>query len=156
MREILANDKKFPYLQRLASQRLEETRAVCRKTGLLNSCISQAGEHSLTIMPWTGTIQMRSICRILRYGFKEQLKISNVGGRIPYYLIVNTQLPKEEFENRLCHLCRENIDNIEVLDEDEVPFSDKFDCFLPIELVRGGYRSNELDSSGAINDLIER
>jgi ATP-dependent Lhr-like helicase len=146
MRQVLLEDKSYPYLQQGARTRLEQGRQLARKEGLESSYLFGLEDNYCCILPWAGTIAFRTLERFLRQHCKEALKIKGVMPRSPYYFIVN--LGKAKLENlywEIKSLAERRLHPEELLAEDEAPKLQKYDEFMPAELLRKAFATDYLN-----------
>src|SRR5579883_2726303 len=89
MRQALLEDMDYAYLQPGAKARLAAARKLAQKEGIASSHLLPLEGNACCILPWAGTIAVRTLERLLRLHCREALKIKGVSGRSPYFLVVN-------------------------------------------------------------------
>ena len=99
-----------------------------------------------------GTIAYRTLERWLRYAGKEELGIVSTSGISPYFLTVQLKKPAV---NELCQwiISKQNdeIEGRDLLGEAEAPQLQKYDEFVPPELLHKAFAGDCLD----IGDMKE-
>jgi len=145
MRQVLAEDTVYPYLKPAAAARLEQARAVARTTGMLEKPLVHLGGYSWAWFPWLGTRSFRTLRRYLGQ-FKDEFRLSKIEFAGCYYLTFRMERGQGEdllrtMEGRLCRL---GLDAGELIAETETPVYEKYDGFLPGELLRAAYREDKL------------
>lgn len=145
MRQVLLEDVDYAYLQAGARQRLQQARTIAQQFGLDYRCVLPLEDHYCCIFPWTGTIGFRTLERYLRLPCREALKIKGVSGRSPYFLVVNLgQCSRESLICEIKALGDRRLDAIELLGPDEVPKLQKYDEFMPPDLLRRAFAVDRL------------
>jgi ATP-dependent Lhr-like helicase len=147
MRQVLLEDAVYPYLQAGAKHRLQEARQLAKKHGLGSASLFPLDEEGYCyILPWAGTVAVRTLERYLRMHCRETLKTRGVTGRPPYYLVVNLgtcKLGQLHYEIKSLGDRRMSIE--ELLAEDEAPKLQKYDEFIPPELLRKAFATDYLN-----------
>ncbi|WP_412028731.1 DEAD/DEAH box helicase [Deinococcus yunweiensis] len=67
MREILASENDYTYLQPAARERLQAGRELARASGLLTGCVHPLSGHQLLLTPWRGTHVQGSLLTVLNH-----------------------------------------------------------------------------------------
>jgi ATP-dependent helicase Lhr and Lhr-like helicase len=140
MRQILFEDQDYPYLQNGAKERLQDARKLARDHELDRTAIVLLEDKYCCIFPWVGTLEFRTLERFINLHCREALKIKSVQGRSPYFLVVN--LGKCELRNLYCEitsLADRHLDLETLLKPDEAPKLQKYDEFIPVELLRKAF-----------------
>jgi ATP-dependent Lhr-like helicase len=105
-------------------------------------------------LPWAGTIAVRTLERFLRLHCREALKIKGVVGRSPYFLVVNLgKCNTVNLYHEIKSLSDRRINAIDLLGEEEAPKLQKYDEFIPTDLLRRAFASDQLDIT-ALGSLI--
>lgn len=154
MRQVLAEDTLYPYLQPHARESLEKSRRLARQAGILTRAWIPGEGSGFYLFPWTGTKTLRTMAKLLSHGFRDTLEIQNVG-ESRHYLYVSSGLPAEEVMRRMQTLDADPEDPSLVLLPGQVPRVDKFDFALPDGLLRTAYLHNQTDVPGALALLRE-
>ncbi len=152
MRQVLCEDTVYPYLKENAVQRLAAARNVARNTGMTEHAVVHLGGYSWCFFPWLGTRSFRTLRKYLaRVGAPFQ--ISNLEFEGCYY--ISFKMERGTGEELLTYLCdkvaREGIDRVALVGANESPVFEKYDEWIPGELLRHAYVEDRLRT-----DEIER
>lgn len=146
MRKVLQETTMYPYLQPGAKRRLQEARELAQYKGFLHQPIQLIEEDVCCILPWMGTIPFRTLERFLRFYAKDALGLKSIKGRSPYFLIVRLGKCKlETLEHEIRSLADRRLEANMLLPDDEIPKLQKFDPYIPSELLRKSFMSDYLD-----------
>lgn len=139
MRQVLAEEKAYPYLMKNASARLAEARRTARYSGLCEAPLVNLGGDMWCLFPWLGTYAFLAMERFLKLKCAEQLGISALDSSRPYFIQFKMKAAKEEFFRVLKAEAAKAFDPIELVYQGEIPLFEKYDEFIPPELVRKGF-----------------
>ena len=154
MRQALLEETEYLYLQPGAKARLAAARKLAQKEGLASSYLFPLEGNACCILPWAGTIAVRTLERFLRLHCREALKIKGVVGRSPYFLVVNLgKCSTVNLYHEIKSLSDRRINAIDLLGEEEAPKLQKYDEFIPTDLLRRAFASDQLDIT-ALGSLI--
>ncbi|MBW4690833.1 MAG: DEAD/DEAH box helicase [Lyngbya sp. HA4199-MV5] len=146
MRQALLEDTDYAYLQPGAKARLAEARTLAKKEGLESSYLFPLEGNACCILPWAGTIAVRTLERFLRLHCRETLKIKGVMGRSPYFLVVNMgKCSTVSLYHELKSLSDRRLSADELMAEEEAPKLQKYDEFIPSTLLRRAFAADYLD-----------
>jgi len=159
MCKVLIDDESYRFLKPSASVRLQELR---REFSMLSVPINDetspmiipAGGDTYYILPWMGTRKFMVLYRLLNLVLKNTAGIASVGGYEPYYLKVSMIVCPEELIYLIKKWCSEYKSALELLGDDETPFSSKYDEFIPSELVIKSFVYDVLDVKGFVDYFI--
>ena len=154
MREILLGEEQYAYLLPNAAARLATARRVARATGMDKSLLLSIGGSSWVLFPWLGTRAFRTLKRYLRRE-AGRLGISDIQSEWCCYL---TFKGKGDLRNGFLRaigddLSRDGIDTTEMLAAGETPMFDKFDEYIPADLLKKGYIADRLSPEEVIGRL---
>lgn len=154
MREILLGEEQYAYLLPNAAARLATARRVARATGMDKSLLLSIGGSSWVLFPWLGTRAFRTLKRYLRRE-AGRLGISDIQSEGCCYL---TFKGKGDLRNGFLRaigddLTRDGIDTTEMLAAGETPMFDKFDEYIPADLLKKGYIADRLSPEEVIGRL---
>ena len=140
MREILFEDTNYPYLMENARERLLSARHTARTVGMDKSPFLAFSDTSGCLFPWLGTRAFRTLKRFLQ-AHASALGISNISSFGCCYITFKmTPDTKERFLPTLLSLIRKDgMDPYSLIPASETPISDKYDDFIPGELLRRAY-----------------
>jgi ATP-dependent Lhr-like helicase len=145
MRKVLREDTEYPYLRGGALQRLRVARAVARNTGLTESCILPLGGYTWALFPWLGTRSFRTLRRYL-VRKAGAFKLSGMDFEGCYYMTFKLEGGRGDDLMRMIgeKILREGIDPDALISPTEAPVFDKYDEYIPSELLRKAYREDKL------------
>lgn len=146
MRQALLEDIEYPYLQPGAKTRLAAARKLAQKEGFESSYLFPLEGNACCILPWAGTIAVRTLERFLRLHCRDALKIKGVVGRSPYFLVVNMgKCSTVGLYHEIKSLSDRRMSADDLLGEDEAPKLQKYDEFIPPDLLRRAFAADYLD-----------
>lgn len=144
MKQVLAEDTVYPYLKPNAEARLRSARAVARNTGMLESPIVHLGGYSWCIFPWLGTRAMRTLRKYIGKNAAD-FKVSSIEGESYYISFKMERDDPDGFLRMLDERAREKgIDAHSLVGESDAPVFEKYDPYLPSELLRKAYAEDRL------------
>lgn len=146
MRQVLLENTEYSYLQKNAIRRLQEVRQLTQNAGLDKQNILLLENNKCCIFPWMGTVAYRTLERLLNSFCRESLEISSIGGINPYYLTL--KLGKDKFSSvypEISSLCEQRITAEYLVSHAEAPELQKYDKFIPHELLRKAFVNDYLD-----------
>lgn len=153
MRDVLFNGKDYPYLCENARARLENARHVASNAGMDKTMLVFLGGQSYVLFPWLGTRSFRTLRRFLQK-YAGELGISDVESEGCYYITFKAR--GEAGKNFLFAirdiLARDGIDPRTLVREGECPVFDKYDEYIPPELLREAYATDRLRT----DEIFER
>lgn len=153
MRKILSSDENYPYLRPNASTRLAEARLLAKNAGLGENLLVRLGGDSYCFFPWLGTRSFRTMLRVLGK-YAHELGISGIE-HTPYYITFKMRgTTQQGFLEKLRRLIRRDggIDPLDLVGKSESPAFDKYDQYLPSELLRIAFAKDRLN----VDEVIER
>ena len=146
MRDVLLGDKQYAYLGDNARQRLDNARAVAQNAGMDKSCVVFLGGQSYVFFPWLGTRSFRTMRRIMQRNAGE-LGISDIQSQGCAYITFKAK-DKRAGEDLLAAIGniieRDGLDTEQLVGDGECPVYDKFDEYIPPELLRQAYAADRL------------
>ena len=145
MRRVLQEDDTYPYLMKNAVKRLEAARMAARTASLDTSPLVNLGGNVWCLAPWLGTYPFITLERILRLKCAESLGLRNLESARPFYLQFNMDVGETAFFEVLREELAKPIEPLDLVYPNELPLFDKYDEFLPPELVRKGFAYGVLD-----------
>lgn len=146
MREVLLGDKQYAYLGDNARQRLENARVVAQNAGMDKSCVVFLGGQSYVFFPWLGTRSFRTMRRLMQK-YAGELGISDIQSQGCAYITFKAK-DRRAGEDLLAAIGniieRDGLDTESLVGDGECPVYDKFDEFIPPELLRQAYAADRL------------
>lgn len=100
------------------------------------------------LLPWVGTYAFLAMERFLKIKCADRLGLRNFDSARPYYMQFTMKADEETFFRVLEEEIRKPIDPMELIYPKELPLFDKYDEYLPAELLRKGFALGVLDIEG--------
>lgn len=147
MQRVLTEDTEYPYLKPNARTRLSETRALAARTEMLKRPIVHLGGYSYALFPWVGTRQFRTLRKLL-HSLKDRFKLSAIDYERCYYITFRMERgTPDELYSALCERVAmlDSEELIELSAAGENPIFDKYDEYIPSELLRQAYAADRLE-----------
>ena len=151
MRQCLREDRDFPYLMDNARARLGQARHVAANAHLTDGPLICLGGKVWCLLPWLGTYAFLALERFLKIRCASKLGIKGLDSARPYFLQFTMQADERAFFDVLREQAELPLDPMELLYPGEVPYFDKYDDFVPEELVRKGFAYGVLDIEGMLD-----
>lgn len=145
MKEVILEDRSYPYLMKNAAARLERGRFTGRHAGVGKETLINLGGNMWCLLPWVGTYSFLAMERFLKIKCGARLGLKNFDSARPYYMQFTMRVGKEEFFRIVQEEIRAPLQPMELLYPGELPLFDKYDEYLPEELVRKGFAEGVLD-----------
>ena len=146
MKRVLLEDTVYPYLKPNAVKRLKEARVIARNTGMLEHSIVHLGGYTYAVFPWLGTVSFRTFRKFLISACTKNLRISGMEYEGCYYLTFRMENGNEfELASTLLDAVNERgIDCSSLVSSGELPVFEKYDDYVPAELLRKAYATDKL------------
>ncbi len=100
------------------------------------------------LFPWLGSYAFLAMERFLKLKCAKELGISALDPSRPYFIQFKMKAGEKEFFDVLANEAAKEFDPMELVYKGEVPLFEKYDEFLPDELVRKGFAYGVLDIDG--------
>lgn len=139
MKEVLIEDKSYPYLMKNAVSRLEQARSTARNSHITRNPLICMGGNMWCLFPWLGTYAFFAMERFLKIKCGERLGLKGMDSSRPYYIQFTMKVSPEEFFRILAEEAEIEFDPLDLVYAGEVPLFEKYDEFLPAELVKKGF-----------------
>lgn len=148
MRGVLDEDRSYPYLMQNAAARLSLARETARYCGVTKKPLINLGGRMWCLVPWVGTYTFYALERFLRIKCGSRLGIRAFDSARPFYMQFTMQADEETFYQVAAEEAAKPIDPMTLLFPKELPVFDKYDEYLPDELVKKGFACGVLDLDG--------
>lgn len=145
---VLDEDRNYPYLMRHAVFRLGDARDAFRKSGMVVSPLISLGGNMWALFPWLGTYAFLALERFLKIKCRDRLGLRGLTSVRPYYIQFTMKAGREEFFRVLAEEAEIDFDPLDLLYPNENPVFEKYDVYVPAELVRKGFARGVLDIAG--------
>ena len=155
MRQVLREDTVYPYLLPNAQKRLEVARHVARNTGLTEHSLIHLGGYSYCLFPWLGTRSFRTVRRLIR-SLGAPLGITGVEYEGCYF--IKFKMSKgtgRDLLEVLTEQARRGIDPEQLVASGETPLFEKYDDFIPADLLRHAFAVDKLNAAEAGRRILE-
>lgn len=139
MRQVLLEDRPYPYLMQNAVARLDQARHTALNSGVGREPLICLGGDMWCLFPWLGTYAFLALERFLKLKCGEQLGLSGLDSARPYFIQFKMKADRAAFFRVLAEAERQPLDPMELVYPNEVPLFEKYDEFLPVELVKKGF-----------------
>ena len=97
------------------------------------------------LFPWLGSYAFLALERFLKLLCGKRLGLKGMNPSRPFYLQFTMQVGEEEFFQILQEEVEKDFDPLELVYPKEVPVFEKYDEYVPEELVRKGFALGVLD-----------
>ncbi|MGP1576223.1 MAG: DEAD/DEAH box helicase [Treponema sp.] len=155
MHTVLAEQKSYPYLMRHAVCRLQEARSTFKKAGMDARPLIHLGGTMWVLFPQLGSYAFLALERFLKLRCGQRLGLKGLGPVRPYYLQFTMQVSEQDFYQIAAEEAAQNFDPLELVYANEVPVFDKYDEYVPAELIRKGFAFGVLDIHGMKQRVLE-
>ena len=145
---VLNEQKSYPYLMRHAACRLQDARDTFQKSGIQDHPLVHLGGNMWALFPWLGSYAFLALERFLKIRCKKQLGLKGLNPSRPYYLQFTMKVSEEEFYRITAEEAAKEFDPLELVYPKEVPVFEKYDEYVPEELIRKGFALGVLDIDG--------
>ena len=145
MYRVLAEAQTYPYLMRHAVSRLQEARETFQKSGMQNQPLVHLGGKMWALFPWLGTYAFITLERFLKIRCAKRLGLKGLSPSRPYWMQFTMQVGEADFYRIVAEEAGRPFDPMELVYPNENPVFEKYDEFVPEELVRKGFALGVLD-----------
>ena len=145
MRQVLQEERSYPYLMKNAVARLEQARFTAAHAGSAEKTLINLGGKMWCLLPWVGTYTFLAMERFLKIKCGERLGLKNFDSARPFFMQFTMNVSAPEFFRIVTEEIQKPIDPLELVYPKELPLFDKYDEYLPEELVKKGFAYGVLD-----------
>lgn len=155
MKRVLEEDTQYPYLKENAQARLEAARVLTKNTALTKRSIVGLGGLTKCWFPWIGTRSFRTLVRYLKVN-AAKFGISNISYDGCNYICFRLDKGTEEsFVAMMQEDVRMNrIRCCDLVFSGETPVIDKYDPYIPSELLKKAYATDRLRPDEVENRIL--
>ncbi len=158
MKQVLQEDAVYPYLKGNAVARLEKARRVAKNTGMTDHSMIHLGGYTWCLFPWLGTKSFRTLRKMIGQ-LSSEFGISGMDYEGCNYLLF--RMEKGEDRSLIEALYRiygkGSVPPISLVSPKELPIFEKYDEFIPGDLLRHAYATDRLNMTEAacrIGDIL--
>jgi len=153
MQRVLLEDTVYPYLHKNAAQRLYEARQQVKAARVLegkspDEMLYAIGGDMWCLTPWLGTYAFLALERFLRQHCAARLGLSAMESSRPYFIQFRMKADFDEFWRVVREEASRPIDPMSLVYDGEVPVFEKYDDYVPPELIRRAFAYGVLDIEG--------
>ena len=139
MKEVLREKKTYPYLMKNALARLEQARCTAVNSGVTSEPLICLGGDMWCLFPWLGSYGFLAMERFIKIKCAPLLGIRGISPSRPYFIQFTMRAGKEDFFRVLSETADQPLDPMELVYPKEIPLFEKYDEYLPAELVKKGF-----------------
>ena len=154
MRRVLQEDRQYPYLMKNAVARLEQARFTAAHSGAADKTLINLGGNMWCLLPWVGTYTFLTMERFLKIKCADRLGLRGLDSARPFFIQFTMKADEATFFRVLAEEIRKPIDPMELVYPKELPLFDKYDEYLPEELVKKGFALGVLDVDGLREKIL--
>ncbi len=156
MKGVLTEDTVYPYLKENAMRRLDIARRVAKNTGMTEKNVIHLGGYTYCLFPWLGTRSFRTLRKMISAS-APALGISGIDFEGCYYMTFRMEKANEE---GLIDFLYDNFgsgeyDPVNLVSPTELPSFEKYDEYIPAELLRQAYSIDRLNVKEAARRIRE-
>ncbi|WP_276804158.1 DEAD/DEAH box helicase [Lactobacillus hominis] len=145
MRKILSETQSYRYLMKNAQARLTQMRDTCSIAGMPQKQLINLGGKMWAFFPWTGSYAFIALERLIKIKCGDKLNIRGFNSSRPYFMEFAMDATEEEFFKVLKQEAAKDFDPMDLVYPKEVPVFDKYDEYLPDELIKKEFAYSVLD-----------
>lgn len=145
MHGVLNEEAGYPYLMEHAVARLGEARRAFQKADMSTTPLINLGENTWALFPWLGSYSFLALERFLKIRCGKRLGLKGFNSKRPYFIQFRMDVSEEEFYRIVKEEALKDFDPLELVYPGENPVFEKYDEFVPEELVRKGFAHGVLD-----------
>lgn len=119
-----------------------------------DSPLINLGGDTWALFPWLGSYAFLALERLLKIKCAAELGLKGLDPSRPYFMQFRMKAHPETFFEVVAAEAEAEFDPIELVYPGEVPYFDKYDEFLPQQLVRKGFAEGVLDIEGMRRRVI--
>ena len=154
MYRVLAEDRNYPYLMPHAVCRLEDARGTFRRSMMSIRPLVHLGGKMWALFPWLGSYSFLALERFLKIRCAGRLGLKGLQSSRPYCMQFTMQAGEDEFYRIVSEEASLGVDPMELVYEKEVPVFEKYDEYVPAELVRKGFALGVLDTESMVRRVL--
>ncbi len=156
MKEVLISDKEYSYLGPNAKKRLEIARRVAKNTSMTEHSLVHLGGYTRCLFPWLGTRSFRTLRKFIAKN-AEKYRISNIEFEGCYYITFRMEggSDRELISGLAREIEEKGIVCPSLVGPTEAPIFEKYDPYIPAELLRRAYAADKLRSDEAEKRIKE-
>ena len=127
---------------------MQDARELFRKSGMATHPLLHLGGKMWALFPWLGSYAFLSLERFLKVKCATRLGLKGLSPCRPYYMQFTMQVEEADFYTIAADEAAKEFDPLDLVYPNEIPVFEKYDEFVPEELVRKGFAYGILDIQG--------
>ena len=155
MRGVMQEEKSYPYLGPHAVHRLADARSIFGKSGMDRRPLIHLGGNMWALFPWLGSYAFLALERFLKIRCAARLGLRGFNSARPYYMQFTMKTGEKEFYEITAEEAMQDFEPEQLLYAKEIPVFEKYDEFVPGELIRKGFARGVLDIDGMKKRVLE-
>ena len=154
MKQVLCEDVEYPYLKENAASRLAKARKLAKNTGMLEHSLVHLGGYTWCLFPWLGTRSFRTVRKMIT-AVAPEFGISGLDFEGSCYITFRMErgTPERMLERLVGVFGAEEASVHSLVNPRELPTFEKYDQYIPGDLLRHAYGEDRLDLSEAVSRL---
>ena len=148
MNRVLREHEAYPYLMTNARARLTQARHTAEVSGAATQPLVNLGGETWALFPWLGSYAFMALERLLKIKCAAELGLKGLDSSKPYFMQFQMKADADTFFDVLAAEAEKDFDPLELVYAGEVPYFNRYDEFVPEELVRKGFALGVLDIEG--------
>ena len=148
MYRVLGEETQYPYLMKHAVCRLADARNIFHASMMSKRPLVHLGGSMWALFPWVGTYTFLAMERFLKLRCASRLGLKGLHSSRPYFMQFTMQASEADFYETVCEEAKNDFEALELVYPREVPAFEKYDEFIPDELIRKGFANGVLDVDG--------
>ncbi|MBR0223613.1 MAG: DEAD/DEAH box helicase [Bacteroidales bacterium] len=145
MKRVLSEETVYPYLLPHARCRLQKARETFLRAGVAEHPLVHLGGNMWALFPWLGSYAFIALERFLKIRCAKKLGLKGLNSSRPYFIQFTLAVGEADFYRIVAAEAAGEIDPMELLYPKENPVFEKYDEYVPEELVRKGFALGVLD-----------
>jgi ATP-dependent Lhr-like helicase len=156
MKRVLEEDNIYPYLKPNAKQRIDNARKIASNTSMLERNLVYLGGFTWCLFPWLGTRSFRALRKMISM-IAPEFGISGIDFEGCYYIKFRMEkgTPEALLRRLKDKFERADFDPIELVSPKELPTFEKYDRYVPADLLRIAYSQDRLNTQEAVKRIEE-
>ena len=126
--------------------------AAAANSGVTSEPLICLGGEMWALFPWLGSYAFLALERFLKVKCTQKLRLSGLTPSRPYFMVFKMKVGKREFFEILREEAEQEFDPMDLVYPDEIPLFEKYDEYVPAELVRKGFANGIL----AVDEMKDR
>lgn len=139
MRRVLQEETAYPYLMSNAVARLDQARRTAIQSGAENRHLIHLGGKMWCLLPWMGTYSFLALERFLKIRCAPRLGLKKLDSSRPFFIQFSMDGDEDDFYRVVKEEVNKGFKPSDLLYPTEVPIFDKYDEYVPVELLRKGF-----------------